>query len=964
MLHLVLLYTSISLLAHASTLRRAPVQLRHDSEANEVSFNSSVDLAVDALLDGTAKHQTSLGLLARQGAAALDMQQTIETVAPPSHVMAALQQKAEPSTFDRAITMMNDLILKAHERLDVKVIECREFKLKNRQTMAQIETDLARFGQQIANSERVASTTLGQIDESVVSTQASKEEQEREKVLYTQQFDLDEAVRKVRQRDYVTASFILKATKCSAGLVQVDRGATVMTTNAVEACTDDATDIPELSFVDPQLKNLTEKLSLEGRQMLQFALGRASLYSDNLKKGRGISEELDDGEVDGEEVAEESDDDAEEDEDEDDEDDDDAEDDDTAFLAVGRSITRQTPTGLDALMGQKSPAGENKMAGRCVKHLPDCGILHDTFATIWGEMKDLVDETSTKIRKETREWENLNKGINTQIQSFATQRSELHAALGETTSMQTHFEQVQSDKLHEKRSVDNEYRNGMKRCRAVLRNLFSDMCRKIKVRNEVVVKTAPDEPAQNDCEVDDWVPGECSKKCDDTLAGGKWTLTRTVIVKKSKYGANCPTLTYSSICNQIKCPIDCVLSSWSGWSSCTAECGGGVQSRVRQQHQKPENAGLACDALQESRPCNKGSCDRDCTLKWWTQPGKCSQSCNRGRSIRTRSVLVKRRANGVCDGMYRNSRYRAVACNTHRCTGDEECLSRMNLVIALDGSGSITQAGFEILKNFTLDIIRRLRRTAYGHDAVHVGVVHFGNGVLDDDLVVSDAETVSEVSDDLKAVQDKVQALTWQKGFTNMAQAFTKAKLLFSNTLRSNAENVVLVITDGQPSFKLQTKFASRDLRKVARVVMAHVAPFPTRDTVKYLRKLVSHPHAPNLVRVPGKKKIKRNGELMVTRVLSRTCPRYESPSDKYHMAIENGFELMLEGSYCGPSQYNSTTSYVPSDCAAAGAMGVNEEAFEAFAFSSAEGKCLLYKKEDCTKESKESYDFYKIHAW
>lgn len=180
------------------------------------------------------------------------------------------------------------------------------------------------------------------------------------------------------------------------------------------------------------------------------------------------------------------------------------------------------------------------MAGRCVKHLPDCGILHDTFATIWGEMKDLVDETSTKIRKETREWENLNKGINTQIQSFATQRSELHAALGETTSMQTHFEQVQSDKLHEKRSVDNEYRNGMKRCRAVLRNLFSDMCRKIKVRNEVVVKTAPDEPAQNDCEVDDWVPGECSKKCDDTLAGGKWTLTRTVIVKKIEVRSELP----------------------------------------------------------------------------------------------------------------------------------------------------------------------------------------------------------------------------------------------------------------------------------------------------------------------------------------------------------------------------------------------------------------------------------------
>merc|ERR1719498_1036094 len=87
---------------------------------------------------------------------------------------------------------------------------------------------------------------------------------------------------------------------------------------------------------------------------------------------------------------------------------------------------------------------EKKIAKRCAKADPDCGLLHDTIASLWGEMKDLVEALEDKMEKATKEWNELNAEFNVQAQSntgykgqLQTALSEVTAAIKEETSMQT-----------------------------------------------------------------------------------------------------------------------------------------------------------------------------------------------------------------------------------------------------------------------------------------------------------------------------------------------------------------------------------------------------------------------------------------------------------------------------------------------------------------------------------------------
>lgn len=58
-------------------------------------------------------------------------------------------------------------------------------------------------------------------------------------------------------------------------------------------------------------------------------------------------------------------------------------------------------------------------------------------------------------------------------------------------------------------------------------------------------------------------------------------------------------------------PVDCELSDWSDWSECSAECGGGEQTRTRSIITEPAHGGAACGALTETRACNEHLCPED-----------------------------------------------------------------------------------------------------------------------------------------------------------------------------------------------------------------------------------------------------------------------------------------------------------------------------------------------------------------
>merc|ERR1711951_188945 len=97
--------------------------------------------------------------------------------------------------------------------------------------------------------------------------------------------------------------------------------------------------------------------------------------------------------------------------------------------------------------------------------------------------------------------------------------------------------------------------------------------------------------------------------------------------------------------------------------------------------------------------------------------------------------------------------------------------------------------------------------------AVRVGVVQFGNGVLGPDGTVSGAEIVSKLTTKIDKTAKKVKELKWQRGFTNMAQAFTAANTIFMDG-RKKAQSVMVVITDGRPSFLRATDAMIKQARQ------------------------------------------------------------------------------------------------------------------------------------------------------
>ena len=55
--------------------------------------------------------------------------------------------------------------------------------------------------------------------------------------------------------------------------------------------------------------------------------------------------------------------------------------------------------------------------------------------------------------------------------------------------------------------------------------------------------------------------------------------------------------------------VDCEVSQWSGWTSCSAECGTGSQTRTRSVTTAAADGGTQCPAgLSESQSCNTQAC--------------------------------------------------------------------------------------------------------------------------------------------------------------------------------------------------------------------------------------------------------------------------------------------------------------------------------------------------------------------
>merc|ERR1719326_716365 len=146
-------------------------------------------------------------------------------------------------------------------------------------------------------------------------------------------------------------------------------------------------------------------------------------------------------------------------------------------------------------------------------------------------------------------------------------------------------------------------------CHTNYDDLEAQICALQKLRMDVFSKlsaTGTKPLLFADCKVSEWT--ELDPGCSVTCGGGIVYMQRTIEQYPFK-GAPCPSLNMVLPCNEEKCPIDCAVGDWGGWSDCTTKCGGGLKTRSRSVEREPMYKGEGCGETEEAQGCNPQSCD-------------------------------------------------------------------------------------------------------------------------------------------------------------------------------------------------------------------------------------------------------------------------------------------------------------------------------------------------------------------
>jgi hypothetical protein len=258
----------------------------------------------------------------------------------------------------------------------------------------------------------------------------------------------------------------------------------------------------------------------------------------------------------------------------------------------------------------------------------------------------------------------------------------------------------------------------------------------------------------------------------------------------------------------------------------------------------------------------------------------------------------------------------------------------------------VNAESWNLVKNFTGELLKRYRAVYYGDGAVSIGVVLFGNGAIDEDGTISKAVLVNELVDELAPVREAVAAMAHQKGFTNLAQGFVLAEKLLQQRGRKDAQSAVMTISDGKPSFLFETSEKAKELEdKGIMKYMVGISEFPGSDEWRLMREMASQPADTNTVRVPGFDALQDGGGPFVREAIAKFCPAALSPSQTRDQDVAQGFSLIREGGYCG--SLGQTLSYDTTDPA-----GCRQLAVEAGATGFSIGR--KYRKGKCCAETLE----------
>ncbi|CAE8682351.1 unnamed protein product, partial [Polarella glacialis] len=179
-----------------------------------------------------------------------------------------------------------------------------------------------------------------------------------------------------------------------------------------------------------------------------------------------------------------------------------------------------------------------------------------------------------------------------------------------------------------------------------------------------------------DCVLSPWTSwDQCDKSCD----GGQMQRQRQVVLNPRNNGLPCPSHLVETIgCNREPCSdkdVNCKITEWAMWSTCSSTCGPGFQERKRAINKRLSHCGQGCVGnMTMVQPCfveECGDCE-NCVWGLWKEWSDCDRHCGGGQRHRLRNITQW--PTPGCSPCEPKDKVWVEPCNVEVCSDEELCV--------------------------------------------------------------------------------------------------------------------------------------------------------------------------------------------------------------------------------------------------------------------------------------------------